>query len=237
VANRKAYAYIGLKRTTALLSDPINIILLAAAVIIFWKLKSVLGQRTGVERPPFQTPVKPQPNLRVIENPEFIPPSPVWQGHAEENSDLAKGLDAIAKQQKDFSVTAFMAGAKGAHEMILEAYAKGDKAALKPLLSKNVYENFLQYIEDAKKKGQNKVFQFVGLKSAKIKSATLEGTRAAIAVLFISETISALVDKDGSTVEGDAKSVVETTDYWTFERDLTSSDPNWKLVAADDPAE
>jgi predicted lipid-binding transport protein (Tim44 family) len=219
------------------LSDPVNIILIAAALIIFWKLKSVLGQRTGFERPPMQAPAKPQPNLRVIENPEYIPPDPVWQGHAVENSELAKGLEAISKTQKDFSVTEFMVGAQAAHEMILEAYAKGDKAALKPLLSKSVYESFGQYIDDAKKSGQNKVFQFVGLKSAKIQTATLDGNRAAVAVLFISETISALLDKNGKTVEGDSQSVTETTDFWTFERDLTSTNPNWKLVAADDPTE
>jgi predicted lipid-binding transport protein (Tim44 family) len=217
--------------------DPLNIILIAAALVIFWKLKSVLGQRTGFERPPFVPTAKPQPNLRVIENPEYIPPDPIWQGHAEQGSALASGLEAIAKQQKDFSVTTFMAGAKFAHEMILEAYAKGDRPALKPLLSKSVYDSFCVFMDDAKAKKQSKVFQFVGSKSAKIQSASVDGNDATIAVLFISETIQAIMDKDGKTLEGDSKSVTETTDYWTFERDLTSNDPNWKLVAADDPAE
>jgi predicted lipid-binding transport protein (Tim44 family) len=217
--------------------DPLNIILIAAAVVIFWKLKSVLGQRTGVERPPFVPAAKPQPNLRVIENPEYIAPDPVWQGHAEEGSTLAAGLEAIGKQQKDFGVTSFMAGAKSAHEIILEAYAKGDRPNLKPLLSRTVYDNFSAFIDTATSKGQTKVFQFVGLKSAKIQSASVEGNRAAIGVLFVSEIISATLDKDGNTLDGDSKSVSETSDYWTFEKDLTSNDPNWKLIAVDDPAE
>jgi predicted lipid-binding transport protein (Tim44 family) len=216
--------------------DPLNIILIAAALIIFWKLKSVFGQRTGLERPPFVPAPKSQPDLRVIENPEYIPPSAVWQGHAEEGSPLAKGLEAIGKQQKDFDVTGFVAGAKNAHEMILEAFAKADKAALKPLLSKTVFDSFTMVIDEAKSKNQSKIFQYVGSKSAKIESASIEANRASVTVQFVSETISATLDKDGNTLDGDPKSVVETTDHWTFERDVTSSDPNWKLVATDDPS-
>ncbi len=214
-----------------MLSDPLNIILLAAAVIIFWKLKSVLGQRTGLERPPVVTPTKPQPDLRVIENPEYIPPSPVWQGHAEEGSDLAKTLEAIGKQQRDFSVTGFIAGAKAAHEMILEAFAKGDKAALKPLLSKPVFESFSGVIDQNQKMGHSKVFQFVGAVSTNLESAIIDGSKASISINFVTEMINATIDKSGATVNGDAKAVLEDTDLWTFERDLTSRDPNWLLIA------
>lgn len=214
-----------------MLSDPLNIILLAAAVLIFWKLKSVLGQRTGLERPPVVAPSKPQPDLRVIENPEYMPPSPVWQGHAEEGSELAKVLEAISKQQRDFSVTSFIAGAKAAHEMILDAFSKGDKTALKPLLSKPVFESFAADIDQHKKLGQSKIFQFVGALSTHLEAATLEGSNASISVKFITETINATLDKNGATVNGDAKAIREDTDLWTFERDLTSRDPNWLLTA------
>jgi predicted lipid-binding transport protein (Tim44 family) len=214
-----------------LLSDPLNIILLAAAVIIFWKLKSVLGQRTGMERPPAAAPAKPQPDLRVIENPEYIPPNPVWQGHADEGSDLAKALEAIGKLQRDFSVTSFIAGAKAAHEMILEAFAKGDKAELKTLLSKPVFESFVAVIDQNKKLGHVKVFQFVGALATSLETATLEGNKASISVKFVTEMINATLDKNGATIEGDAKAILEDTDLWTFERDLTSRDPNWILTA------
>ncbi len=214
-----------------MLSDPLNIILLAAAVIIFWKLKSVLGERTGTERPPYVPPTRPQPDLRVIENPEYIPPNPVWQGHAAEGSDMAKALESIGKQQKDFSVTSFIAGAKAAHEMILEAFAKGDKSGLKPLLSKAVFESFSSVINQNQKMGYSKVFQFVGALSTSLEAATLEGNRASISVKFVTEMINATLDKNGVTVNGDAKAILEDTDLWTFERDLTSRDPNWILTA------
>jgi predicted lipid-binding transport protein (Tim44 family) len=214
-----------------LLSDPLNIILLAAAVIIFWKLKSVLGQRTGMERPPAVAPAKQQPDLRVIENPEYIPPSPVWQGHAEEGSELAKTLEAIGKQHRDFSVTSFIAGAKAAHEMILEAFAKGNKAELKTLLSKPVFESFAAVVDQNQKLGHSKVFQFVGALATSLETATLEGSKASISVKFVTEMINATLDKNGATIEGDAKAILEDTDLWTFERDLTSRDPNWILTA------
>jgi predicted lipid-binding transport protein (Tim44 family) len=221
--------------------DPLNIILIAAAVVIFWRLKSVLGQRTGLERPPFvptiKTPPDSRPDLRVVENPEILPPTAVWQGHADEGSNLAKGLEDIAKQQKDFSVTSFIAGAKYAHEMILEAFAKGDKATLKPLLAKPVFDNFAGAIDQVQKSGHSKVFQFVGIKSATLQSALLEGKRAIITIQFVSEMINATLDKDGATLDGDPKFIAEVTDTWTFERDVTSRDPNWKLVATGDAAE
>jgi predicted lipid-binding transport protein (Tim44 family) len=212
-------------------SDPLNIILIAAILVIFWRFRSVLGQRTGLERPPIAPPVKPKPNLTVIENPEFIPPSPVWQGHAEEGTDLAKTLEAISKQDKSFSVTSFTAGAKYAHEMILESFAKGDRATLKPLLSKSVFDSFAAVIEDNKAKNHSKIFQFVGSKSTKIENASLIGSKATISVKFQSEMINATLDQDGKIISGDAKLIIDDIDLWTFERDLKSRDPNWLLTA------
>jgi predicted lipid-binding transport protein (Tim44 family) len=212
-------------------SDPLNLILMAAILAIFWRFKSVLGQRTGLERPPFTPTETPKPNLTVIENPEFLPPSPVWQGHAAEGSNLAKTLEAIAKQDKSFSVTSFIAGAKYAHEMILESFAKGDRSTLKPLLSKSVFDSFAEVIENIKIQNRSKIFQFVGAKSTKIESASLVGSKATVCVKFESEMINATLDKDGNTISGDAKLIVDDIDLWTFERDLTSRDPNWLLIA------
>lgn len=214
-----------------MLSDPLNLILLVAALVIFWKLKTVLGQRTGLERPPIVAAVKPKPDLPVIENPEYIPPSPVWQGHAEEGSDLAIALEAISKLQKDFSVTSFVAGAKAAHEMILEAFSNGDKPTLKALLSKPVFENFAAVIDQNQKQAVTKIFKFVGAKSTTLQFASLDGNKASISVQFITEMINATIDKSGATIDGDEKAIREDTDRWTFERDLTSRDPNWKLTA------
>lgn len=222
-----------------MLTDPFTIVLIAAAVVVFWKLKSVLGQRTGLERPPVDVSdqnVKSPPNLRVIENPEVLPQVPLWEGVAEPGSDVAKGLEKIGEQQRDFDAAGFIVGAEAAHEMILEAFSKGDKVRLKPLLAKPVYDDFVTVIDQNQKQGLSKVFQFVGAKSTTLKAADLEASRASLTVEFVSELISATLDKSGATVEGDSKAVVEVTDLWTFDRDITSRDPNWKLTVIADPS-
>lgn len=218
--------------------DPTNLVLIIAAIMVFWKLKSVLGQRSGFERPPSMPIATPEPNSNVIElKPNLTKVEPVWINHAEEGSTLAAGLEAIATVQKDFSVPEFLSGAKSAYEMILSDFAKGDKQGLKPLLSVAVYEGFAAAIDQHKLAGETKVFQFVGIKSSKIASAAMTGKRATIEVLFTSEMISATLDKNGTAIEGDSKAITDVSESWTFERDVSSRDPNWKLVATSDALE
>ncbi len=225
--------------------DPLNIILLAVAIIIFWRLKVALGQRTGTEKPPLdlgrlKETARPEPD-NVIQMPgqRSAPESnePVWKGHAAEGSETAKGLEAIAAAAKGFDVAQFMAGAKSAYEMILEAFAASDQQALKPLLSKEVYESFTAAIGERARLGQSMVFQFVGVKSADLDKAVQTGKRAQLTVRFRSDMISALSNKDGTIAEGDPKAVQDVSDLWTFERDTSSKNPNWKLVATDDDSD
>lgn len=220
--------------------DPTNLVLIIAAIMVFWKLKSVLGQRTGLERPPTMPIATPEPNSNVIELKPNLNPTkrePVWKSYAEEGSPLALGLEAIATVQKDFSVPEFLTGAKSAYEMILSDFAKGDKQSLKPLLSSAVYEGFAAAIDQHKIAGESKFFQFVGIKTSKIVNAAMTGKRASIEVMFASEMISATQDKDGLVIEGDSKAIVDVSENWTFERDVSSRDPNWKLVATSDTTE
>lgn len=218
--------------------DPTNLVLIIAAIMVFWKLKSVLGQRTGFERPPTMPIATPEPSSNVIDlKPNPIKAEPVWKNYAEEGSKLAQGLEAIASLQKDFTGSEFLRGAKSAYEMILSDFAKGDKLGLKPLLSSAVYDGFAAAIDQHKAAGETKFFKFVGLKSSKIVGATMTGKRAAIEVMFVSEMISATLDKTGNTIEGDTKAISDVSESWTFERDLTSRDPNWKLVATSDALE
>ncbi|NMD07423.1 MAG: Tim44 domain-containing protein [Phyllobacteriaceae bacterium] len=224
------------------LFDPLNLILLAIALAVFWRLKSVLGKRTGTERPPADVLVfKPRAEKQVNEPP--APPmgarddetaKPRWHGVAEEGSTVAKGLDAIVSAMPDFAAQPFLAGAKRAYEMILAAYAADDKAALKPLLAKDVADSFFAMIDRRKADGSSLVFQFVGVNSVRIEKASLEGRNASLTLLFNSEMIHAVRDKNGEVIEGQDRSVRTVEDVWTFERDTTSRDPNWKLVATDD---
>lgn len=223
------------------LFDPLNIILLVIALAVFWYLKSMLGKRTGQERPPADVLVfKPRPEKQVNEPaPETgardqQPAKPRWHGIAEADSDVARGLDAIAANASGFDGAQFLDGAKRAYEMILTAYAAGDRNVLKPLLTKDVADSFYDVIERRKAEGANLVFQFVGVNSVKIEKASLEGSIASLTLRFNSEMIHALRDKDGAVLEGDDKAVRTVEDVWTFERDTKNRDPNWKLVATDD---
>jgi predicted lipid-binding transport protein (Tim44 family) len=220
--------------------ESLNLILLVIAAVVAWYLWSLLGTRTGFEKPPIvlqPTPEKTKPQDLDVREGEVLEPEarpPVWQGYAKEGSDVAQGLETIAKRSPQFTVTSFVQGAKTAYELVLEAYAKGDKPALKPLLSKELLDSFAAAIDTRSANGETMTFRFVGVKQADIRRALLQGNKALIDVAFVAEMISATVGKTGETLDGDAKAIRTVTDLWTFERDVTARDPNWKLIATDD---
>lgn len=221
--------------------DPLNLVLLVVAAIVAWRLWGVLGTRTGFEKPPIVLkPISEKPKAEIQDRTvqgETLQPDvkkPVWFGYADENSELAKGLESVASRTPDFAPDGFIRGANAAYEIILEAFAKSNKQTLKPLLSKELFENFASAIDDREAKGQNMTFQFVGVKNAVLRRAELNGSRVQLDVDFTAEMISATLDMAATVIEGDAKSIRTVADLWTFERDVTSKDPNWKLVATDD---
>ncbi|MGE0238640.1 MAG: Tim44/TimA family putative adaptor protein [Parvibaculaceae bacterium] len=231
--------------------DPLNLLILAIAVVVILRLRSVLGKRTGNERPPAdpyaaqRRAEKPQAPGNVInlpqrenapENPVLQPPAePVWSGYAEAGTGVATGLERIAAVDSQFTAKTFVEGAKLAYEMVVTAFAQGDRQALKNLLSRDVYEGFAKAIDEREKAGQILESRFVGIDKAEVTAADLKGKRANITIRFIAEFISATLDKAGEVIEGDPKQVRQITDVWTFERDTASRDPNWRLVATDEP--
>jgi predicted lipid-binding transport protein (Tim44 family) len=235
--------------------DPLNILLLAVALVVFWRLRSVLGTRTGTEKPPvdpFGTKRNDEqrgrePNETVVRFPQNVPPpgqpepereppAPVWTGYAEAGSDLAASLGRLSEADPGFAPRTFIEGAKMAYEMIVDGFAKGDKAALKNLLSKEVFDGFARAIDERQAQGHRIESRFVGIDKATIQSASLVGGRkATITVAFVSEMITATYDKASEVIDGDPKEIREVTDVWTFERDVTSRNPNWKLVATEAP--
>jgi predicted lipid-binding transport protein (Tim44 family) len=223
--------------------NPLNLILLAVAAVVLWRLKSVLGQRTGFEKRPPDLPqtdnVVRLPTADTAANqPETSDrdSAPSWKGFAEEGSTLAQGLDKISQASAGFTAKSFLDGAKLAYEMVLGAFARSDKQALKPLLAKDVLDSFSKAIDERQRAGKTMQMQFVGVKSAVITNARIDGKRALIAVRFVGEMISAVINKDGSVEEGDPAQVRDVEDIWTFERDVTARDPNWKLVDTSDEA-
>jgi predicted lipid-binding transport protein (Tim44 family) len=234
--------------------DIYTIIFLALAVFIFLRLRSVLGQRTGRERPPYdpysaREPVRPAPE-KVVALPkrpseataakpaEPAAPAPVaagdrWKGIAQPGSALAGGLDAIAGADSSFDPQHFLTGARAAYEMIVNAYAGGDRRTLKNLLAREVYDGFDAAIGAREQRGETVESRFVSIDEAEIAAAELRGKTAQVTVRFQCKLVTATRDKNGNVVDGNADKVTDVTDVWTFARDASSRDPNWKLVATE----
>ena len=228
--------------------DIYTIIFLALAVFIFLRLRSVLGQRTGRERPPYdpysRDAARPAPE-KVITLPNRAPeaaakpaestaaPGERWKGVAESGTPVASGLDAIAGEDPEFDGKHFITGARAAYEMIVTAFADGDRRTLKNLLSRDVYEGFEAAITEREKAGHKAETRFVSIDSATITHAELKNRSAQVTVKFVSQLVSVTRDKSGNVVEGNPDRVTDVTDVWTFARDISSRDPNWKLVATE----
>jgi len=227
--------------------DIYTIIFLALAVFIFLRLRSVLGQRTGSERPPYDRAapnvvqrsqdnnVVPMPGAVIDQTPlaptaDVTPPADRWKGIAEAGTPLAQGLDAIVANDSSFDPKHFLSGARSAYEMIVLAFANGDRRALKDLLSSEVYESFDGVIKDREKHEQKTETRFVSIDKAELVGAEARDKAAQLTVRFVSQMISVTRDKTGTIVDGNPDKVADITDVWTFARDTSSRDPNWKLV-------
>jgi predicted lipid-binding transport protein (Tim44 family) len=242
-------------RTKNPVFDIYTIIFLALAIFIFARLRSVLGQRTGRERPPYdpysaRESAKPQQardkvvplpgrgaDMPARAEPDAAQPAGErWTGLAEPGSALAAGLDAIAKADRDFDARHFLAGAKTAYEMIVGAFAEGDRRTLKNLLARDVFDGFVAAIADRENRGETMESRFVSIEKAEITGAELKARSAQITIRFVSQLISATRNRTGEVVDGSTDRVTEVTDIWTFARDAGSRDPNWKLIATEAPS-
>ncbi len=229
--------------------DIYTIIFLALAVFIFLRLRSVLGQRTGDERPPLNQAARdvlrgapdnvvPMPGTGADQAslaPSADPATPVdrWKGIAEQGTALAQGLDQIATSDPSFDAQHFVSGAKSAYEMIVQAFANGERRALKDLLSSEVYEGFDNAIREREQRGEKVETRFASIDKASIVNAEVRDKTAQITVRFVSQMITVTRDKDGTVVDGSPDKLTDVTDIWTFARDISSRDPNWKLVGTE----
>lgn len=233
--------------------DIYSIIFLVLAVVIFLRLRSVLGRRTGSERPPFdpyshserQAPKPGASDEKVISLPSReagASPSVADAGPTAEErvgdaaapgSSLNESLVAVAKEDSSFNAEQFVNGAKAAYEMIVTAYAESDRKTLKQLLSRDVYDGFVSAISQRDSRGEVMEFKFVGIDKAEITDAAVKGGTAHVTIKFQSKLVSATYDSDGKVIDGDPVRVSNVTDIWTFAREISSHDPNWKLVATE----
>lgn len=211
----------------------------AVAVFLVLRLRSVLGRRTGTEqrRDPFAgAPAKDQPAAARAPNGALpdISAKPAI-GTPANDAPALPGLARVRAADPSFDEGSFLGGARAAFEMIVGAYAAGDSATLRPLLSDEVFANFSRAIQDRQKKGLSLSTTLVGIRSVEILEADVQGRNAVVTVKIVSDQINVTHDSEGRMVEGDATAVVTVTDIWTFSRNVRSRDPNWTLVATRSP--
>jgi len=207
---------------------------MVAAFLVF-RLRGVLGKRTGNERPPPQRPVPaPKPGeARPVDN--VIDITNARKPGAETAAGFGNvGLGAIRAADRNFDPEAFLDGARAAFGMIVAAYAADDTRTLRPLLSDEVYRNFSGAIEARNRVGQRLETEVRGV-AAEVIGAGLDGTVAYVTLRFTSSQINVLRDIDDKVIEGEPGNAVEIIDEWTFRRDTRSPDPNWQLVATSTP--
>ena len=225
-----------------------TLIVIGLAIVILFRLRSVLGTRTGNERSPLErrseAPAKAgddtviQMRPRPVETPTDEQAERQARRLASEieqysagNPDVAEGLKALAAADPGFGPKSFLEGAKAAYEMIVTAFAQGDHKTLRNLLDKEVYDGFERAIAEREAAGHTVDFTFVGLPKIEISGAELDKRNALMTIRFQAEVVSATRDSDGNLIEGNADQVRTIADEWTFARNPKSRDPNWKLVA------
>ena len=226
-----------------------TLIAIAVAVFVLFRLRSVLGTRTGNERPPVDrsrstrpekaaesaeetvVPLRPRPAQPDLDDERRARKTEAEiEQAAAGNAELAAGLRAVVQADPTFTPKSFLEGAKQAYEMIVTAFAEGDRQTLKNLLDKPIYESFQRAIADREAEGKTVDFTFVGLPRIAIVDAEHDKD-VSVTVDFHAEVVSATRDKDGNLVEGNADQVQTIADEWTFSRNPKSRDPNWKVVA------
>ena len=215
-------------------SFPIDLILFGMiAAFLVLRLRSILGRRTGFERqaPPFQPPAGQNAAAPVIDG-QAEPPAPAAARTVPDATGATgQTLARMRSIDHSFDPAAFLDGAEKAFRIIVTAFAAGDRATLRGLLSEDTYRAFEQAIAAREAAGQTQVSAIHAIHSATIENAELRGSVASITVRFVSDQISLTRDKDGHPVVG-TDAVTEITDIWTFERNLSTRDPVWRLVSA-----
>ena len=223
------------------------------AVFLILRLRSVLGKRTGNERPPardpFQPPTPPPPQAgqppRLGDAPsgnDNVITLPNGQGRPSLAANAPGGIrstvmpsavagaNAIRAVDPGFEPTGFAAGARAAFTTIVEAFAKGDTGPLRQLLDPPTFASFESAIRGRNERREKAETTLIGFEASDIAGAEMQGSFAQVTVRFVSEQINVVRNADGQIAEGNPNEVQKVVDLWTFRRDTKSSDPNWLLI-------
>lgn len=222
-----------------------TVIFALVALFVAYKLRSVLGMRQDSERQAgggLLAPLRrvPAPPTAPVAEPNAaasaLAPPPAadrWKGVAEPDPSLWSSLDAIAAADRSFSPQAFLSGARVAYDMVVHAFAAGDSATLRNLMSPEAFANFDNAIRSRAAAGQSMTTTVVSIDDATIVGGQLAGPVAQLSVRFAAKLASVVRDAQGGVVDGSPNAVADHIDLWTFARDIRSRNPNWMLTATE----
>lgn len=213
------------------------LVLFAVAAFVLFRLKSVLGTRTGYEAPPerrlpgadglapgAEGPARPEPPAEEMAFRHALP------------ADARDALAAMRAVEPSFSLDEFLDGARSAYEMVLMAFEAGDRATLQSLLAPDVYRAFEGVIATRETEDLSVEARFIGVRDIRVETASFdpETSEADVTIRFVGEMITAVRDRENRVVEGDPNEIRRQTDVWTFSRVMGAPDPNWLLTATGD---
>ena len=217
------------------MNSPIISLLVLAGIAVFLilRLKSVLGTREGFEKPPApkETTSSRRQEFEVIEG----GPDRDITDHVPEDSPQANDLAAMKRIEPSFSVTEFVQGARGAYEMIVMGFERGDLGGIKPFLADDVFQTFVDVVASREDQGLKIEAEFVGVRETSVVDVRFDKDTnlAEVTMRFVGELTSVVRDRGGDIVEGDPNHIKRQKDTWTFARTMGANDPNWQLVATD----
>lgn len=243
--------------------DLITLISLVVALVVIFKLRGVLGRRNdeddarveryrSEQRKAAANAGKSEEKVVTLPQREAAAPRTAADANVAvaeakarihsasgSNPEVERGMLDILKLDPQFDPEPFLRGAKQAYELIVTAFAEGNRKLLRDLLSREVFESFNAAITDRESRGEQVDQSFVGISKADIVDAELKDGTAQVTVRFVSQLISATRDRSGTVTSGDPQTIREVTDIWMFSRDVSTAraraNPNWKLVATQAP--
>ena len=207
------------------------IIFAMLAIYLVFQLRRVLGRKTGMEKPPTNEFTEEKELTSQYEN--IIP---LHDGN-QEQTVTASGIARLRQLDTNFNEREFISGSRSAFTWIVSAFADGDAMKLEPLLGPKLFKSFDQAIQERVAAGQKLETNIVSIKSAQIDEVSVEGNTASVTVEFVSDQIKVVRDTEENIIDGDPDTIENLTDLWTFNRDVTSPNPNWILTRTETPAE
>lgn len=209
------------------------LVLAAIAIFLILRLKNVLGTREGFEKPPVPVPTAKRsgPAFEVIEG----GPDLDITDHFDEGTAQARALAQMKRIEPSFNVTDFLGGGRGAYELIIMGYERGELDEIKPFLSDDIYESFVDGVAAREDQGLTIEAAFIGVREMALDNVTLDPdtNEAEMTLRFVAELTQAVRDKDGEIIEGSITDAKKQKDTWVFARIMGSDDPNWFLVSTD----